>query len=83
MVTFMIVWMRRNAATISGRLRADTASAVATGSVWALVAMAFIAVVREGVETAVFMLAAFQASGDSTAAGLGALLGILIAAVIG
>ncbi|HEY1481055.1 MAG TPA: FTR1 family protein, partial [Gaiellales bacterium] len=48
-----------------------------------LVAMAFFAVLREGLETAVFMLAAIQASGDSTAAGSGAVLGVLVAVVIG
>jgi high-affinity iron transporter len=45
--------------------------------------MAFFAVLREGLETAVFLLAAFQASGDSTAAGSGALLGVLVAVAIG
>jgi high-affinity iron transporter len=45
--------------------------------------MAFFAVLREGLETAVFMLAAFQASGDSTAAGGGAVLGVLVATLIG
>ncbi len=45
--------------------------------------MAFFAVLREGLETAVFMLAAFQASGDSTAAGSGAVLGVLVAVAIG
>ena len=45
--------------------------------------MAFVAVVREGIETAVFLLAAFQASGDATSAGAGALAGILVAVVIG
>jgi high-affinity iron transporter len=45
--------------------------------------MAFFAVMREGIETAVFMLAAFQASGDSAGAGLGAVSGILVAVVIG
>lgn len=82
MVTFMIVWMRRHAATLASDLRASAADAAASGA-WALVAMAFFAVVREGVETAVFMLAAFQASGDALSAGLGALLGIVCAIGIG
>lgn len=83
MVTFMIVWMRRHAGTLARELRANAAAAVAHGSALALVAMAFFAVMREGIETAVFMLAAFQASGDSTAAGLGAVSGIVVAAGIG
>jgi high-affinity iron transporter len=83
MVTFMIVWMRRHSADLAGQLRASAAGALASGSVWALVAMAFVAVMREGIETAVFLLAAFQASGDATSAGLGALAGILVAAAIG
>ncbi len=83
MVTFMIVWMRRHARTLAADLRTSAAAAVAQSSAWALVAMAFFAVMREGMETAVFMLAAFQASGDSRAAGLGAALGILVAAAIG
>ena len=45
--------------------------------------MAFFAVVREGIETAVFLLAAFQASGDATRAGRGALLGIVCAVGVG
>jgi high-affinity iron transporter len=83
MVTFMIVWMRRHARGLGRELRASAAGALASGSAWALVGMAFFAVVREGLETAVFLLAAFQASGDSTSAGLGALLGIVVATGIG
>jgi high-affinity iron transporter len=47
--------------------------------------MAFLAVLREGLETAMFLLAAFQASlGVSPlSAGLGALAGLLVSAVIG
>ena len=45
--------------------------------------MAFLAVLREGLETAVFLLAAFNASGNGLTAGLGALLGILVAALLG
>ncbi len=45
--------------------------------------MAFLAVMREGLETAVFLLAAFNASGNAVAAGLGAVLGVVVAAAIG
>lgn len=82
-VTFMIVWMRRNAAGLRGEIERSAAAALATGSVVGLVAMAFFAVLREGLETAVFLLAAFQASSNALMAGLGALLGILTAVVIG
>lgn len=82
-VTFMIVWMRRHAAGLRAELERSAAAALATGSVVGLVGMAFFAVLREGLETAVFLLAAFQASGNALLAGLGALLGILTAVVIG
>ncbi len=83
MVTFMILWMRRHARGLAGELRANAAGALARGSTWALVAMAFFAIVREGLETAVFLLAAFQASGNATSAGIGASLGVLVAALLG
>ncbi len=83
MVTFMIVWMRRHARGLAGDLRSAAASALARGSILSLVAMAFFAVVREGIETSVFLLAAFQASGDAVSAGIGATLGVLVAVVIG
>jgi FTR1 family protein len=82
-VSFMIFWMRRNAAGLRGEIERSAAAALATGSVAGLVAMAFFAVLREGLETAVFLLAAFQASGNALTAGLGALLGILTAVAIG
>src|SRR4029079_19076261 len=49
-VTFMIVWMRRHARGLSGRLRLSAKAALAEGSTKALVAMAFFAVIREGLE---------------------------------
>src|SRR5215216_3266183 len=44
---------------------------------------AFLAVLREGFETAVFMLAAFQDSADPVAAGAGAVIGLVAAIVLG
>ena len=83
MVTFMIVWMRRNARGLRKELERSAAGALARGSIYALVAMAFFAVLREGLETAVFLLAAFQSAANPGAAGAGAVLGLAVAIVIG
>jgi high-affinity iron transporter len=82
-VTFMIVWMKRHARSIAGDLRASASSALAAGTTAALVGMAFFAVIREGLETVVFLLAAFQSASDPASAGFGALLGVLAATAIG
>jgi high-affinity iron transporter len=82
-VTYMIVWMRRHARSIKGTLEGEAASALATGSTLALVGMAFLAVLREGFETSVFLLAAFQDSTDTSAAGAGAVLGLIAAIAVG
>jgi high-affinity iron transporter len=79
----MIIWMTRHSRAIKAELEGEAASALARGSAMALVAMAFLAVLREGFETSVFLLAAFQDASDTTAAGSGAVLGILGAVVIG
>jgi len=83
MVTYMIIFMRRHARGLKKDLEGAAASALASGSSRALVAMAFLAVLREGFETAVFLLATFQASGNASTSWLGAVLGIGLAAAIG
>jgi high-affinity iron transporter len=83
MVTYMIVWMKRHSRDLKGSLESAAGSALAQHSAVALVAMAFLAVLREGLETVVFLLAAFDASGAVGSAGLGAALGILVAVGLG
>ena len=83
MVSFMIVWMKRNARHLAGDLRTTAAAALAQGSVFALVGMAFLAVLREGFETAFFLVAAFRISNSSGASAIGASLGIALAVGIG
>lgn len=83
MVTYMVFWMRRHSREMKGQLEAAADSALASGSAKALVAMAFLAVLREGFETSVFLLATFQASTNAALAGTGALLGILVAVAVG
>jgi high-affinity iron transporter len=82
-VSFMIFWMGRHARGLKGELEASAATALATGSAAALVGMAFFAVLREGLETAVFLLAVFQDATDPVSAGVGAVLGLAAAIAIG
>ena len=83
MVTYMIVWMTEHARDLKGQLQHQAAGALAQGSAMALVAMAFLAVLREGFETAVFLLAAFNDATDPAAAGLGVVLGLVAALALG
>jgi high-affinity iron transporter len=83
MVTWMIIWMRQHARGLKHDLEGRAAVALAAGSVTTLVVMAFLAVMREGFETAVFVLAAFQSSRNQGAASTGVALGLLLAIAIG
>jgi len=83
MVTYMVVWMRRHSRGLKGQLTSAAETAVDSGSSYALVAMAFLAVLREGFETVVFLLAAFNESTSGASAGIGALLGIVVAVGLG
>jgi high-affinity iron transporter len=82
-VSWMILWMRGHARELKGDLEASAAAALASGSATALVVMAFLAVLREGFETAVFLLAIMQSSTNTTSSLIGAVLGIVVAVVIG
>src|SRR6185437_15888573 len=83
MVTYMVLWMRRHSRHLKQDLEQQAQSALANGTSKALVLMAFLAVLREGFETVVFLLATFHATGNATLSGVGALLGILLAVVLG
>ena len=82
-VTYMVVWMKRHSRELKGSLEASAESALILGSAWALIGMAFFAVLREGLETAVFLLAVFGSSKDPAATGAGAALGIVVAVGLG
>lgn len=83
MVTYMVIWMRRNARGMSAQLEGAAGAALAAGSVWALVLMAFLAVLREGFETAVFTIAAVNSAQDPVASVSGLLLGLGVAIALG
>ncbi|WP_433256658.1 iron uptake transporter permease EfeU [Streptosporangium sp. CA-135522] len=81
-VTWMIFWMRRAARSLSGELRAKLSDALQLGPV-AVVVMAFLAVAREGLETALLFFASVQGATMSANPLVGISLGILTSIVIG
>jgi high-affinity iron transporter len=81
-VTWMLFWMRRTSANIRGELHAGIDRALTDGGAWALSILAFTAVIREGVETALFLLGQVTAASESEVGALSTLVGALIGMVI-
>jgi high-affinity iron transporter len=82
-LTWMLFWMRRQGRAIKGELEHGIDLAISNGSTLALVTLAFVAVIREGVETALFLIPilSFNGSGIDTLAG--GLLGLAVAIGVG
>src|SRR6478672_1211424 len=83
MISYMILWMRKHSRDLRSSLQGAAGNALARGSAAALIVMAFLAVIREGFETAVFLLAAFQSAASPIQAGIGVVLGVSCAVVLG
>ena len=81
-LTWMIFWMRRNARNISGDLHSRIDAAI-VNSRWSLAFVAFVAVVREGFETALFLLGAETGTSSGWDVVIGGLVGLAVAAVVG
>ncbi|MDP2663693.1 MAG: iron uptake transporter permease EfeU [Dehalococcoidia bacterium] len=81
-LTYMIFWMRRQAVNLKGELQARVDSALRGGSTLALVLVTFIIVVREGIESVLFMFASVQSS-NPLSASLGGVLGLAAAVLLG
>lgn len=81
-VTWMIFWMRRAARALSGELRGKLAGALEMGSP-AVVVMAFLAVAREGLETALLFFASVQGATTTAQPLIGISLGLITSIAIG
>jgi high-affinity iron transporter len=87
-LTWMIFWMRRQGARIKSDLQEKVDTALVTGGL-ALAGLAFFAVLREGVETALFLFAAAKGTaveGTEVAPAtqvIGAVLGLALAVILG
>lgn len=82
LITWMIFWMAAHARTLRTHLHGEVDRAL-VGGAWMLTLIAFLAVAREGIETALFLWAGIRASGTTSTPLLGALLGLATAVIIG
>lgn len=83
-VTWMLFWMRRTSANIKGELHASVDRALVDGGIFGLAVLAFTAVIREGIETALFLMGQATAAGtQATSTLVGAVIGLAIAVAIG
>jgi len=82
LITWMIFWMARNARHIKAHLHGELDKALATSGI-AVAMVAFFAVIREGLETAIFLWAGIRASGEATTAVIGAIIGLATAVALG
>jgi high-affinity iron transporter len=83
-VTWMLFWMRRQSMNLRGELQSAVDRVLSEGTAWGLAVLAFTAVIREGIETALF-LAGTATSTETGAASIlvGAIVGLGAAVLIG
>jgi len=82
LVTWMVFWMKRTARTLRNELHGKVDNAL-TGGPISLALVAFFAVAREGLETALFVYTNFQTVGAASTATVGLVLGLTSAVVLG
>ncbi len=83
-VTWMLFWMRRQAASVRNELHAALDRALSDGGAIGLALLAFTAVIREGLETALFLVGqATSADAAAPAVLLGAVIGLGVAVLLG
>jgi high-affinity iron transporter len=82
-LTWMLFWMRRQGRAMKGELEQGVDLALAGGSTMALAGLAFVAVLREGLETVLFLFAIGSSSGPAVPTLLAALAGLAVAVAIG
>jgi high-affinity iron transporter len=81
-LTWMIFWMRKQAANIKRELEAKLAGAIAAGSAVGLASVVFFAVLREGWETALFLFAISESS-TPVSTSVGAVVGLVVSVSLG
>ena len=82
MLTWMTIWMKRQGGNIGGELKRQIQVAISRGSAWTLISLAFVSVLREGIETVLFIVGSAQET-SALATISGSILGLGVSAILG
>ncbi|WP_309249434.1 FTR1 family iron permease [Clostridium estertheticum] len=82
MLTWITIWMKRQSGNIGGELKRQIQIAISHGSTWALASLAFVSVLREGIETVLFIVGSAQKT-SVLATVSGSVLGFGVATILG
>jgi len=83
LLTWMIFWMGQQARNLKGHIHSQVDTAIAAGGATALATIAFVTVLREGIESSLFLIATTVGTESSSSQVVGGLLGLTAAVVIG
>jgi high-affinity iron transporter len=79
-LTYMIIWMAKNAQKIKGELQQKIDIVITKGQMYGIATLAFLAVFREGIETVLFLTVSFFS--DPLGSAIGILIGFSLVGVI-
>jgi high-affinity iron transporter len=82
LVTWMVFWMKRTARNLRNELQGKVDVAATAGPL-ALAGAAFFAVIREGLETSLFVYTNFQTVADTNSSAIGLALGFAVSITLG
>lgn len=82
LLTWMIFWMQRQGEQVKRMLESDVRRVASRGQAWGLFIMVFITVLREGIETAIFLTAAAMTANEHNIF-IGGIAGLVTAVIIG
>jgi len=80
-LSYMVLWMNKQSKSLKSNLEQKVTSALNQNQMWGLVLLAFITIIREGIETALF-LTAVNSSAKGSGLMMGAFIGLISAAIL-
>ncbi|MHB1404230.1 MAG: FTR1 family iron permease [Desulfitobacteriaceae bacterium] len=80
-LSYMVVWMQKQSKNIKGELQTKLNAALSGNQVWGIAVLAFVTIIREGIETALF-LGAVQGEGLLAGAVIGLVIAGLLSAIL-